>query len=619
MIRTIKNRLVFNIIYFLLWVIYFVFARFFFLIFYFNKTIGLGFTTTLKTYLYGLRLDVSFAGYLCFIPFLCIIFTIFIAPQRIAKIIKWYSTILISILSLFLIIDANLYQSWGTRLDTALLTYLNTPEVMVASTSTFQLTSGIVLWIVIAFIFIKWFNKVIDKRIKKIEKGFGLEALIFLIFTAFLIIPVRGGLQTIPVNQSNVYFSNVMFANHAAINYAWNFFNALTHKSDGKNPYHFFDKDVAANIIQKRRNQLLHSDTDSILNTQKPNVILIIWESLTAKVVGSLGGEPNVTENLNTLSKEGILFTNFYANGDRTDKGIPAILSGYYPQPTKSIMKMPNKTRSLPMLPQKMIDLGYQTSFYHGGDLNFGNMNTYLRNAGITNFVDGNDFDKKDWNSKWGVHDHVFMKRFQNDLIKKQNEPFFKIALTLTSHEPFEFPDEYKFGKNTEENKFRSAHAYTDKVIGNFVRFAKKQPWYNNTLIIILSDHGNRFPIHAGAFNSSKKFQIPMLWLGGALHKKGIKINNVSSQIDLSYTLLTLLGGDTSDFVFSKNIFNKSYKQYAHYIFNNGFGTFTKNAQIVYDHTSKKPILKKGKEIAKLDSLGKAISQNAFQDFLDRK
>lgn len=617
--KKFKNRLLFNIYYFLLWIGYFVFARFFFLLFYFDQTKELGFLTTLKTFVYGLQLDTSFTAYLCIIPFLLMMISVFINSKKIGIIIKWYSSILIVFFSLLLIIDASLYQSWGTRLDTTLLTYLNTPEVMVASASSYQIIIGTIFWIVTAFFFIQLFNRIITKKIKKVEQGFWLQSFVFLLMTAALIIPIRGGLQTIPINQSNVYFSSKMFANHAAINYNWNFFNALTHMSDGKNPYKYFDKNIATHIINKRRNQLLVANTDSILNTTKPNVILIIWESLTAKVVGSLDGEPNVTENLNKLSKEGILFTNFYANGDRTDKGIPAILSGYYPQPTNSIMKMPNKTRSLPMLPKEMIDLGYNTSFYHGGDLNFGNMNTYLRNAGITNFIEGNDFDKKDWNSKWGVHDHVFMQRFAKDLSGKQNEPFFKIALTLTSHEPYEFPDTYKFGKDTEENKFRSAHAYTDKVIGDFVSFAKQQDWYKNTLIIILADHGHRSPKHEGAFNSPKKFKIPMLWLGGALNKTGLKIDNISSQVDLSFSLLDLLDGDNSKFTFSKNIFTTSDKQYAHYVFNKGFGTHTKNGLFVYDYVHKKPITEKGFATRKLDSLGKAITQNSYQDFMDRK
>ena len=617
--RTLKNRLIFNSSYFLLWIGYFTFARLFFLLFYIDKTKEIGFLTALKTFIYGIQLDISFAAYLCFLPFLLMIFSVFVSSKKIGIIIKWYSAILIIFLSILLIIDASLYQSWGTRLDTAILKYLNTPKLMIASVSSFQMVSGIIFWVLISTLFIKLFNKNTTKVIEKIEKAFWMQSIVFLLITASLIIPIRGGLQTIPVNQSNVYFSNKMYANHASINYMWNFFNALTHKSDANNPYEFFNDSTAKNTINKTRKQLLTNNTDSILNTTKPNVILIIWESLTAKVVGSLGGEPTVTKNLNKLSKEGILFTNFYANGDRTDKGIPAILSGYYPQPTKSIMKMPNKTRSIPMLPKEMRAIGYKTSFYYGGDLNFGNMNTYLRNAQISEIIDGSVFDKKDWNSKWGAFDDVFMNRFAKDLSKKQTEPFFKIALTSTSHEPFELNSTYKFGQDSHDNLFRSAHAYTDKVIGDFIDFAKEQDWYKNTLIVIMSDHGHRSPKHKGAFNSPKKFKIPMLWLGGALNKKGIEIDNIASQVDFSFTLLDLLNGNNSEFKFSKNLFNTSENQYAHYIFNKGFGTISKNGFYLFDYTGKKSIVQYGKDFSKLDSLGKAITQNSFQDFLDRK
>ena len=617
--KNFKNRLLYNIYYFLFWIVYFVFARIFFLTYYFDKSQELGFSTMIKTFFYGLQLDASFVAYISFIPFLLMIFSIMIQPKIILKIIRWYTIIVILFINLLLLVDAGLYQSWGVRLDTSLLPYLNTPELMISSASTFQLLTGVFFWILISYIFIKLFDKINQKSSDKLSFGSWLEIPLFLLLTAALIIPVRGGFQTIPVNQSNVYFSNKMFANHAAVNFIWNFFNTLTHKSDGTNPYIYFDDETALKIINKTKNKLLESTTDSILNTSRPNVILILWESLPAKIVGSLGGESDVTPNLNKLSKEGILFTNFYANGDRTDKGIPAILSGYYPQPVKRIMRMPNKTRSLPMLPKKMMDLGYKTSFYYGGDLNFGNMNTYLRNAGITDFVDGNAFDKKDWNSKWGAYDDVFMKRFAKDLATKQEKPFFKIALTLTSHEPYEIKGKYKFGKDTEDNKFRSAHHYTDQVIGNFMKFAKKQDWYKNTLIVIMSDHGHSSPKHEGPYFSPKKFRIPMLWLGGAVNQKHTKIETVASQVDFSYTLLALLKADNKDFVFSKNIFNTSENQFAHYTFNKGFGTLTKESVFVYDYISKKPILEAGINTKKLDSLGKAITQNSFEDFLERK
>ena len=540
-------------------------------------------------------------------------------PKIILKFIKWYTILILIFISLLLLIDAGLYQAWGVRLDTSLLPYLNAPELMISSASNFQLISGIFSWLLISYLFIKLFQKIYKTSSVKITFGRWLEIPFFLLITVTLIIPIRGGFQTIPVNQSNVYFSDQMFANHAAINFIWNFSNTITHNPGDKNPYAYFDHEMALNIINKTKSKLLKADTDTIINTITPNIILILWESLPAKIVGSLGGEPDVTPNLNSLSKEGILFTNFYANGDRTDKGIPAVLSGYYPPPVKRIMRMPNKTRSLPMLPKELEKLGYNTSFYYGGDLNFGNMNTYLRNAGINKIIDGSEFDKKDWNSKWGAYDDVFMKRFAKDLSTKQKQPFFKIALTLTSHEPYEIKGAYKFGKDTEDNKFRSAHTYTDKVIGDFIAFAKQQDWYKNTVIVIMSDHGHSSPKHEGPYFSPKKFRIPMLWLGGAVNPNIQEIHTFSSQVDFSYTWLALLKGNNEKFVFGKNIFNNSDEQFAHYTFNKGYGTLTKKGVFVYDFVSNKTILNEGKNTSNLDSLGKAITQNAYQDFLDRK
>ena len=612
-----KNRVLFNIVYYFLWVAYFLVARLLFLSYYFDKTSELGFSTALKTFIYGIQLDFSFAAYIAAIPFLIGLLSIFINKNIILKLIKGYTFPVIFVINLLLLIDIVLYKSWGVRIDSTLLNYINTPKAMLASISNTLLFSGILIWLLLSFITIYIFNKILTKYSTKLNKGKLVETPVFLLLIGALIIPIRGGFATIPINQSNVYFSKNMFANHAAVNCFWNFANTLSHRTKNKNPYIHFKNSVAQKIITTNKNKLLTA-TDTILNTKKPNVIVIIWESLSAKAVGVLGGEPTVTKNLNNLASEGILFTNFYGNGDRTDKGIPAILSGYYPQPTNSIMKIPYKARKLPMLTSEMKKLGYNTGFYYGGDSNFGNMITYLRNGEIDNIVDGTAFDKVNWNSKWGVHDHIFLDKLITDLSKKSmQQPFFQVALTLTSHEPYEFPGEYKFGKDSEENLYRSAHAYTDKAIGKFISEAKKQPWWNTTLLVILSDHGHPLPKHKGYFNSPKRFQIPMLWLGGALSKTGIKIDNVAAQSDFAYTLTKMLGGNATQFQFGKNIFNTSDAQYAHFVFNKGFGTVSKNGAFVYDYVSNKPVIQQG-NYQHLDSLGKAISQQAYQDFLDK-
>ena len=137
-----KNKLLFFLSYFLFWIGYFVFSRTIFLLFYYDKTLELGLETTLKTFLYGLRLDLSFASYLSVIPFFLILFSFFIKPIKIHKTIKWYSYFLLILINLLLIIDVGLYQTWGVRIDRTLLTYIDTPELMLASVSAFQMITG---------------------------------------------------------------------------------------------------------------------------------------------------------------------------------------------------------------------------------------------------------------------------------------------------------------------------------------------------------------------------------------------------------------------------------------------------------------------------------------------
>ena len=614
-----KNKLLIYINYFSSWTVYFILSRILFLFYYKDQTKELNWKTILEIPIQGFKLDIAFAAYLSAIPFLLMAVLFFLPQKTLNIIVNIFTFPMVLIMNTLLFFDLALYGPWGVRIDATPLKYLNTPKIMFASVPTLELIVATFFWLALSFFTCWSFSKILKMSSRKAPKGKIWHAPFLLLITGSLIIIMRGGLQNTPINHSNVYFSEKMFANHAAVNFAWNFANSVSANSHSKkNPYVKMSFEKANTIVALKNSKLQKSNpklTDSILNTSKPNVIVLIWESLTGKLVESIGGEPDVTHNLNQLSKEGLLFTNCYANGDRSDKGIAAILSGYFPQPTKSIIKNPSKTKNLPSLNREMEKLGYRTSFYHGGDLSFGNMKTYLRSGGVNHFIDEDDFDKKDHNSKWGAHDHILLNRFLDDINQEKKQPFFKSLFTLSSHEPFEFPDEYKFGKDSEINKFKSSHAYTDKHIGRFISEAKKQDWWKNTLIIIIADHGHQFPKHEGFFNSPKKFKIPMLWLGGALKKTKSQNNNFCSQSDLAFSLLTLLKGDTRDFIWSKNIFLDSDEHYAHYIFNNGFGIVDKNGVYTYDYTSNKEMTNTN---PKNENLGKALSQTAYQDFLER-
>ncbi|NNC84697.1 MAG: sulfatase-like hydrolase/transferase, partial [Bacteroidia bacterium] len=411
-----------------------------------------------NVYKNGLVLDISMSAYLSLIPFLLTAFSFWYTVKKIKLGLSVYTYLIIFIINLLMFIDIGLYKYWGIRLDITPFIYLDTPAEMLASVTTLQLIISLVIWLLSSILLAFLFKQILRIKFLPVYNNKLMYFIILILLSVSLIIPIRGGFQNSPINQSTVYFSENMFANHAAVNFAWNFSHSVNlGEYNNHNPFTELEPKEATELFKSKRMPLINNNQVEypLLHTDKPNVVLIIWESLTAKVVEPLGGQPNVTEHFNRLSEEGILFSNFYANGDRSDKGLVSILSGYYPQPHKSIIKLPNKTRSLPMLPNKMGELGYTTSFYYGGNLNFMNMNTYLRSSGITTYIDGDSFSGSQKTSKWGVQDDILFRKFEEDLKAENKEPFFNILFTLSSHNPYDFEGEYKFGKDTEEDKFK--------------------------------------------------------------------------------------------------------------------------------------------------------------------
>ncbi|MBX9850432.1 MAG: sulfatase-like hydrolase/transferase, partial [Cytophagaceae bacterium] len=234
----------------------------------------------------------------------------------------------------------------------------------------------IIILLALAFLYLKF-----AERIKRnFTKSNFFVFLILLILTAALIIPIRGGLQLAPINQSAVYFSNDQYLNQAAVNPSWNFIFSIIEKNYNEtNPFNYLPEPEAKERVNK-----LHTPTDStirIIKEGKINIVFVIWESFTAKTVEPLGGRKGITPKFNQLIQEGIFFNNIYASGDRSDKGLIAILSSFPAQPITSIMRKPTKTDKLPSLSESLKKNLYNTAFYYGGESEFANIKTYLINC----------------------------------------------------------------------------------------------------------------------------------------------------------------------------------------------------------------------------------------------
>ena len=622
-------------IYYTLWVAFFLMARLIFLLYYFQETQSIGFQAFMKTFFYGVRLDLSAAGYFSALPFLLLtINSLFKRKNYLLKIVQIFTVILIILSSILIIIDLGLYQNWGFRLDDTFLKYLKSPKEMMASSSTSPVFLFVFIAAMLSFSSIYVFNRLFFTQLKLSYTSYFnnyhplsiktiSQFFLGLILTFLLIIPIRGGFQLAPVNQSAVYFSNQPFANHAAVNVLWNFFVSVSEKTtDRHNPYLYFSKNEAAGLVQN-----LFKDSSSThylikKNIKNPNVIIITWESLTAKAIEKLGGVAGVTPQLNALCNEGVLFSNIYAAGDRTHLGLMAVLAGYPTLVEENVFEAPRKSAQLPCLSRDFKAKGYQTGFYYGGEAEFANMKSYLLNGQFSKLITINDFEKKDLSSKWGAFDHVVLNRAMTDLITIQ-QPFFVNILTLSSHEPFEIPnDSNKWGipnfkKTTDENElFKNVMYYTDQAVGAFINEAKKQVWWDNTLIVIIADHGtHRLEPHDNEF---KNFHIPMIWCGGALAVHDTVIAPIGSQTDVSATVLAQLNIPFKDYKWSKNILSKEYQPFAYFNFHGGFGFLQNKGQYVWDTEGSFIRRQNGAVDSNAIRLGKAYLQATYEDFLEK-
>lgn len=568
--------------YYLFWIVFFIAIRLFFELYNINFTSELPFATVLLTFWHGLRLDVSMGGYFTALVLLILTFTVRADAKIPATAIKYISLILIILCSVLGICDCELYRNWGFHIDSTVLMYLKTPKEAVASTPMW-LTLVFAVWIILfVWLSIKAYIRFVDKPMREMKKTGWWAAPVIFIVAGSCVIPIRGGFGIAPNKAGSVYFCNNQFANHSAVNAEWNFCNSLRYLKRMQT-VNFMPQDEADSIVSN----MLKCDTVStrLINADKPNILILIMESFTAKAVGCVGGLQGVTPNLDSLSHTGVLFSNCYASGDRSDKGIVSILSGYPAQPTTSIIKFTAKASKLPHLSQKLHAEGYNSSFYYGGDIEFANMKSYFITGDYGRLVTMNEFEKSDMNSKWGAHDHVVLDRWHSD-INQFSEPFFSTLFTLSSHEPFEVPHTSQFTETDEESLFLNSVHYTDSCIGDFVRKASSESWWNNTLLILVADHGSRHPGNSPV-NVPEKFHIPMIWLGGALNVIDTVIDKCLSQNDIPALVCNQLGIGSDDFKFSKDVLAGSLP-FAFYSYNNGIGYVTDNEFMTWDNASMK-------------------------------
>ena len=607
-----KKRIAYISLYFFTVLLIFILQKPLFMLYNGSIEKGFGFADYMQVMVHGASLDAATAGYLTAFPFLLVLISIWFRKFPLKKILYGYYILAAALISIIFVVDMALYTFWGFKLDASVFLYIDLPKEALASVSVgFILLRVLAILLLIAlnsWVLLKITPSVLTATRKRIAGTAGM-----LLLGGVLFIIIRGGVTESTSNIGQVYFSNEPFLNHSAVNPDFSLLSSMGKSQDFASEFNFFDEEKRAALFDG-----LYPTTDGdsiiqVLNTKRPNILIILMEGFGGAFVEPLGGLPDVTPHFNRLSKEGIFFTNCYANSFRTDRGTVCTFSGYLGLPTASVMKIPAKSRTLPAIAEGLSKAGYKTDFLYGGDINFTNMKSYLLSTGYQRLTANTDFSLAEQTSNaWGVNDDITFEYLYNQLRNRKEEgPWHTAFLTLSSHEPFEVP------YHRLEDKIPNAFAYTDECLGKFIDRLKQTPAWKDLLVICLPDHGFYYP-REGSNAMPRFYHIPLLWLGGAV-KQPMQVDKIMNQTDLAATLLGQLGLEHTAFTFSRNVLGSDYKYpFAFYSFNNGFSFRDSTGVTVFDNNSGSILFDEPEaDESRLDK-GKAILQTVYDDLGNR-
>jgi phosphoglycerol transferase MdoB-like AlkP superfamily enzyme len=601
------------------WLLFFAFYRALFIVWLWPNWSSEG---PWAAFFHAVPLDLSTAGYLVLLPILACYFGMAVRPpvQRLLQVT--FSAFNLGLILFFVLaFTANvfLYAEWHTPLNSRAFEHFQTPGAVLDSMSLPFKIGGFIAYFALAWGWWRLFRKIVGDLPTTFFWSPGHIPSAPLLM-GFVLLLIRGGVGKMPINESAVYYSTHPFNNHAATNTAWHFFHSLIEARSTVNHYRSMEaEDAHRQVEQLFAPGISSSHTESWLasNTgQRPNIVVIIMESMTAQVVEELGGEKGVCPNLGRLAQEGMLFTQCYGSGYRTDQGLVSVLSGFPAQPDQSVVLHQDKAVKLPGLSKTLRKEGYSTAFFYGGQLTFANIGTWLYDQQFQEIVSIEDFSRAEIKQLWGADDATLLNKVVSSLRNKP-QPFFATATTLSLHQPYDVPYDSEWNGPTEREKFLNCAAFTDHAIGEFFRQAAGEPWFENTVFVLVADHGHLQPTKCN-MDTPRARQVPLIITGPAVNPvwRGRRIETIGNHHDIPATLLAALGVASDSFPWSKNLLAGNAPDFAYYSNENGLGWITPEGAAFYRFAEKRWQNFQGNLSPQSKTSARAYLQTMYDDYL---
>ncbi|OFX78129.1 MAG: hypothetical protein A2X12_06045 [Bacteroidetes bacterium GWE2_29_8] len=546
----------------------------------------------------GLRFDIVITCYIMAIPLIIETISKYLSYNKKTFIRKFsiaYLYIVYFIAFLISSADIPYFNHFFARFNIMAFQWIDSPN-FVFQMIFLDITSYLYLGIfaLVYSLFIVIINRISNESLfykSYIYHPFYLFLIIIIISLFFLGIRGRTSIKS-PIKTGTAFFSIYPLINQTSLNPIFTFIRSIIEKESNSHKLNLIDYNVAVQTMKK----LYNIEGDTINNNEigrmdsiRPNVILIIMESMSAGLLNYNGNNDFITPFLDNLIKNNhtIYFANTYSAGIHTYSGVYSSIFGY---PTLYKIHPMNKaiiTQYKKSFPLILKEKGYYNTYFTTHDDQFDNIGGFLMNNGFDQIISQTDYPNKEILSNLGVPDH-YMFDYSLNILNKIKQPFFSVFLTSSNHKPLIIPKNIAFipAKN-DINK--NIVAYSDWSLKYFINKAKQQKWYNNTLFVFVADHGmcigeNNYDINLN-YN-----HIPLIFHSDKYIPENIINNNIASQIDIGNTILGFMGVSYTNNCFGKDIF-KNNRDFASFVQNDYIASIDNKYLWYYNNEIKREYL----------------------------
>ena len=497
----------------------------------------------------GLPFDLSVAALLSLPVWIVTAISLRYPKMPLRAILSPYIVLVLAFVVVVTVGDIVMYHHWKFKLDSCIFNYMSSPGSAGASASAVYIVTclslaaiGIVGTIVIAIL-------MTPKRI--MEEGRGINRTNFLA-TGALLVFTFWGITGQRCTEASVFEFQPIVLNHAAVNTTGHMLHSFWIYLQAPNKQVRSMKDEECDdLMRDLYPEQMDDITDTLLTTNRPNVLTIQVESLGASFVETLGGAEGVTPELCKWMQRGVNFTNAWSNSFRTDRGTVSVLSGYLSYPTYSLMMEDDCLGYFPSLASTLAAKGYSTDYLYGGDSENMNKRKYLFASGFQKVWDIRNIDvPEEERDAWGANDSISFQRLYNILTTRKDSAWYFGYQSISSHEPWTVP------YHRLENEVYNAFAYTEHCLGTFLDSLSKTPVWENLVVIIFADHGSMYQLD---YQHPMFFRMPLLMVGGAVREPRT-YNMFVSQSDIVGTLLAQMQISNKEYPWSRNVLSRNYR-----------------------------------------------------------